>query len=427
MRLARLYLPLATLLVLVGVLFAACSSSDNKESATQQSNFAGMIKLGVMGDYTGSGATSIAPSLQRGMEVAIKEINDAGGVKVNGQAYSLTLASVVDSRSDSVATIAGTQTMADAGVIAAQVATSYDPQAYQQLKDKKVVMFGASPAVKVAMVNECGADQTCLSSKYTYFFGTNNDNRDIITGHIKMIISQYPQIKNVGFLGDDSILAKTLGDGVQIATQRLGLNFVGRQAAPAGTTDWSTFVTNLKTSSPDLVVTSTGAGFVEATRSSIQLNLAPYILTWLMTPAQVNLLADLGTTTIFGPDWRLPLFPQEGIVPPQYKDAAAKFGILTGGQVLHAGWAQTTYNFVYLLRQAIEKAGTTTDVAAISQALEGQIYTGPFGTIAEKNHLNAGPTGMLVASKAEYRIYTFPEYPSADKNVAPEVTYTQKR
>src|SRR5581483_1553105 len=142
----------------------------------------------------------------------------------------------------------------------------------------------------------------CLVSKYPYFFGTNNDNRDIITGHIKMITTLYPQIKNVAFLGDDSILAKTLGDGVQIAAQRLSLNFVGRQAAPVGTTDWSTFVTNLKTSNPDLVVTSTGAGFVEATRTAIQLNLAPYVLTWLMTPAQVALLGDLGTTALFGPD-----------------------------------------------------------------------------------------------------------------------------
>ncbi|HIT72234.1 MAG TPA: ABC transporter substrate-binding protein, partial [Candidatus Fimicola cottocaccae] len=72
---------------------AACGSSDNGTSGdTAQTSESGedTFLIGGLGPLTGS-AASYGTSVKQGAEIAIKEINDAGGVKVGDKTVKLAL------------------------------------------------------------------------------------------------------------------------------------------------------------------------------------------------------------------------------------------------------------------------------------------------------------------------------------------------
>lgn len=70
----------------------ACGGSDTDKTASNNTNAEGdnVFLIGAIGPLTGS-AADYGYSVKQGAEVAIKEINDAGGVKVGDETYTLAL------------------------------------------------------------------------------------------------------------------------------------------------------------------------------------------------------------------------------------------------------------------------------------------------------------------------------------------------
>ena len=63
--------------------------------------------------------------------------------------------------------------------------------------------------------------------------------------------------------------------------------------------------------------------------------------------------------------------------------------------------ASAYFDFTHLLTQAMERAGTVSDRAAIAKAMEGVSYTGPFGRsqpAAMAEPMTIEPSGSAAAS-----------------------------
>ncbi|HXG36808.1 MAG TPA: ABC transporter substrate-binding protein, partial [Dehalococcoidia bacterium] len=340
------------LIALLGTLLGLAACGDDEESGATATpgggsptgQFAGTIKIGSIVDKSGvAGGSPIALSYEPGMQAAIKKINDAGGVKVQGQSYRLELISR-DARSDPVAGVALAQEMLQQKVIAVNPSTFiWFDQAYQQLKDSVITFMNLPQGLNLLQFE--GA------SKHPLLFSSIELAVPIIVGWHAQIKGLFPNVQRIGYLAQDDPLARGVEVGLQATAQQLGMQFVGAQYGPVGTSDWSTQITNLRAQRPDLVYVLAGPNTAQAAKQAIEQNLAPYLELPGARPEDVKLLGDLKDKTIISLDWRQPFY--RNATPPDFKAAVDSLGTLQG-QNLQYGFAISYHDFVYLLKQAIE-------------------------------------------------------------------------
>jgi ABC-type branched-subunit amino acid transport system substrate-binding protein len=133
-------------------------------------------------------------------------------------------------------------------------------------------------------------------------------------------------------------------------------------------------LTTAKSKSPDLLIAlQSPEQAVTILRQADQLGVAEYGLNDTLTPDQVT--GSLRNLTVIIPNFS-PTFSKQATIP-DYKPDELFHGEDPQGP---PGAAIVMYYSYQVLAQAIEKAGTTTDTAAIAKALPGQTYDGPFGS-----------------------------------------------
>lgn len=395
-------------LLMAVVIVAACSSGDDKGTAQPgEEQFVGTIRIGAVLDLSGPvGSNPLGLSQVRGAERAVEDINAAGGVQVGGQRYRLEFLKF-DSRSDGVAANAAAQEAIQRGVIALAVATCpYFNQVYGQFRVAGILTWTVCPPG----LNLIDPDTRFYEGveKNPFLFAAIDFAEPIIIGWIKQIYKLNPDIKRISFLLDDGPLGRGMAPAVEKAAGELGLEFVGGVHYPVGTTDYSTYITNVRGRRPDLVYAGTGGGAaVELPVQAVKLNIAPFLIVAGMRPADLTPIGDLGNTTIVMTDWRLPYHKE--VAPREYLQKVEKLGVLETGFPVQVGFAVAYYDFVQLLAKAIEKAGTAKDPAAIAKALPGLSVESYLGgqTVILQDHSTRGSMGNVIVTKDKFTVYIY--------------------
>jgi branched-chain amino acid transport system substrate-binding protein len=232
--------------MLVGVL-AGCNSdeggsSDNGGSGGSSSS-GDTIKIG--GNLELSGAVaSYGSSINDGAELAIKEINDAGGI--NGKQIEYI---VKDNKSESSeATSVAINLVTQEGVVAMVApATSGNTQATVQIaNDNKVPIVTGSGTNELITVNEDGsvneyAFRTCFIDPFQGIVAAN-----FATDELKA--------KNVAIYTDSSSdYAKGLAAAFKAQLEENGGKVVKEEAYVADDVDFKSTLTNLKGANPDFI------------------------------------------------------------------------------------------------------------------------------------------------------------------------------
>lgn len=389
--------------LLAALALAAACSDDNKEGngTTVPGGFDGTIKIGQILDRTGAaGGSPITLSFPLGLEKAIKDINAAGGAKVGGKSYKLELIAL-DSKTDPTVVVADTQQLLDAGVIAVDLSTApFFQQAYQILKPANKIVFTVGPQ-GLDLMERLPNDNPLLSSPIELA-------TPIIIGWGKQMQTINPNVgKRIGYLAQDDPLGRAMEEPNRKTAAEIGGTFVGAIYFPLGTTDFSTFVTNMKAMRPDIIYTYGGASLLELTISALQLDAAPTLEIPGFLPALFPLLPPLGTHTIYAVDWRLPF--TTGLVPAQYKDAVDSLGQIQGGLPRQTGFAIAYHDYVYLLIEAMKKANSVTDTKAIAAAMPGTTYDGPYGKVTMlPDRSTRGTMGMIQVTTAGFKVFVYP-------------------
>jgi len=398
------------LLAAVALGMAACGDEGEEEPVAET---APPIKIGVVYDASGAVTSPLGLSYVKGAEIAIDDINAQGGIKVGGQTYRLEYVKV-DSRSDPVAAIAGAQQLLQDRVVAVAVGTcAFAPQVYAQIKPTaNTFVWTVCPPLLNLLDKNVPAFYEGLE-KNPLLFSAVDFTLPIIKGWLAQITAIHPDIKKVSFLLDNGPLGRALVPTLEIASKDLGLEFVGGDQYPLGTTDFSTYATNVKARNPDIVYMTSGTVAFDVPVAAVELDIAPYIIVSGLRPSDVPSLGDFGDMVVIATDFRLPY--HKGIEPPEYTDEVAKFGELPGGLPLQIGFAVAWYDFIQLLAQAMEKAGTVTDADAIAQAFVGQSRESIMGgkVTVDPDHATRGSMGNFEVTRDKFTVYIYTDATSS--------------
>jgi branched-chain amino acid transport system substrate-binding protein len=226
--------------LLLGTL-TACGSKD--EGSNDSSSSGDTIKIGLNLELSGNVA-SYGSGIAAGAELAIKEINDAGGI--DGKKIE---AVKIDNKSDAAEATSAALKLATQEKVVAQIgsATSGNTVASVQVATQnKMPIISPSGTSETVTVNDDGsvndyAFRTCFIDPFQGQVAANFASNDL-------------KAKNVAIFSDSSSdYAKGLADAFKKQIEANGGKVVAEESYVAKDTDFKSTLTRLKSKNPDFI------------------------------------------------------------------------------------------------------------------------------------------------------------------------------
>jgi branched-chain amino acid transport system substrate-binding protein len=321
------------------------------------------IKIGAAEALTGNAAQYGAP-IRRGFELALGEINGAGGI--NGQKIELVIEDEQGKKEEAINVfkklIFQDKVLMLFGPTLSNSAQASDPVA----QSAKVVVFGTSNT----------ADG--ITSIGNYVFRNSVTEADILPVTLRMA-SQKTGLKKVAVLyGNDDIFTKSGYDNFKKALRDLKIPVTTTETFAKGDVDFKPQLTKIKASNPDAVVLSAlvaeGAPMmVQARQLGITL---PFIGgNGMNSPRVFELAKDSSDNLWVGSPWSVE------------NPAAENKRFISAYQKAHATlpdqFAAQAYDAMYIVAQALKKIKITgkleADRKSLRDALPGIQWTGATG------------------------------------------------
>jgi branched-chain amino acid transport system substrate-binding protein len=359
---------------------AACSSSGGTSSSGGGS---GTVKIGAVFDLTGN-LSQFGTASQTAVKMAISKLNGAGGFKVNGKTYKLSL-EVIDGKSDVTATLA-----------AARKLTS----------DHVSAIFG--PDTDLTSIQTIGL---LASSKTIEFMGGSADQPLLKTGHplqfnILPLNAEYeaniiPLLKDEGVTSGKVMLVypnDQIGQGV-LPTYKPILEDHGYTIEPllfpSDTTDFASVVTRIKSENPAAVIEGYATPFeLPLTKAMVTQDLNVPLIGVSNAPSAVPLAIAQQTGKPFPMKWGSLLADENLIQPtsPGMTALRAEYTKFTGSapDTASAQYTDWFYDAVGLLAQSMTQANSVTDVSAIAAKINAAHYVGAESWSFQDHHLVRG-------------------------------------
>lgn len=321
------------------------------------------IKIGVAAALTGNAAQYGVP-IRKGFELAVREINDSGGVDGNG--LGLVIEDEQGKKEEAINTfrklIFQDKVLMLFGPTLSNSAQASDPVA----QAAKTVVFGTSNT----------ADG--ITSVGDYVFRNSVTERDILPVTLK-IAAQRTGLKKVAvFYGNDDIFTKSGYDNFKKALHDLKIPVTATETFAKGDVGFKPQLTKIKASDPDAIVLSAlvaeGAPImVQARQLGIEL---PFIGGNGMNSPRVFELAKNSSDDLWvGSPWSV-----ESPTPENKRFIAAYQKTY---QAMPDQFAAQAYDAMYIAAQALKKVKFTgkleADRKALRDALPATQWTGATG------------------------------------------------
>lgn len=378
------YVPSIALLLVLILALVGCSSSKQQTTGDQQTKAVPEVKIGMPYPLTGVVAEQGNNSV-RGIKLAMKEINDAGGIKALGGAK------LVPVEGDT-----GSSDPAMAASVTRRLVTNDKVVALLGCYASNMTMQASTEAEKgqVPMLSESFTDQ--LSERgYKYYFqlpAKNSQFGQKTVDYVFMVLEKEGiKVNSVALASSNDAAVKGQSDAVKKEVESRNCKVSLDEHWPPGSlTDATALVTKIKNANPDVIIGgSLGAGdlavFLRTLRASgIK---APFFNTaggQFVEPSFGESMKQYADGSFGLAAWNHTL-PYKGL-----EDMVKKFTAAYG--VWPSQEAGEAYIMTYILKDAIEKAGKA-DPKAIRDALAGyQSNTGPAAWMTGGG-VKFGPTG----------------------------------
>lgn len=327
-----------------------------------------------------SGANSVvAPSVVQASELAVYEINAAGGIL--GKKVVLEVA-------DDASGAAGAQ-------------KAYDLLIFKKKVDAIVAMeTSAARNAGLPIVN-----RGKIPYIYTSFYEGHSCNPYIYINawvpeqQVAPIVDYFNKLKAKTFflIGSDYAFGRGMLAFTKAYIEKSGGKVVGDEYAPMDATDWTAVLAKVRSANPDAIITSTAGGAPNVTLTK-QLRAAG------LKTLYGNLAVDEGTAKNMGAD-------AEGIyIAGSYFtniDTTANKKFIASAENMFGKDLRTPnelsvpqYEAIFAYKAAVEKAGTT-DAAKVVPALAEVSVEGPRGSIAISKQRHAPLTMYLGQVRAD--------------------------
>jgi len=351
----------------------------------------GPIVIGVPVGLSGANSV-VAPSVVQEAQLAVDEINAAGGVL--GRKLALEVA-------DDASGAAGAQ-------------KAFDSLIYQKKVDVLISM--ETSAARNAGLPAVGKGKTPYI--YTSFYEGHSCNKYLYVDawvpeqQVPPIVDNFKAkgAKTYFLIGSDYAFGRGMLGFTRGYVEKTGGKVLGEEYLPMDGADWTPIISKLKEAKPDALVTSTAGGAPNVTLTK-QMRAAGIDIPY------ANLAVDEGTAKSMGPDATgiyLSASYVTGIDSPENKkflEAAQKrFGaeLKTPNDL-----SVPEYEAVYLYKAAVEKAGTT-EASKVIEALPTVSFTGPRGAIQMTKQHHAPLTMYLGQVQADGSVKVAAKFDNVD-------------
>lgn len=316
------------------------------------------VKIGVVAAESGS-FVSAGHTLPAGVSLAVKEINDAGGVKVGDKTYQIELIKR-DDRTDVGTAVAATQELVrDVGVKAIFGSESHDfTLAMAKItQPAKVLHFAGNSTLDTVLtdanVAAGGADHYLFQSEPREFERSGSTARGVLD-LLKPLVS-HPIKTSVIIAGNDAT-GQFLSSYYIKALKAEGQTVPDIIFYPPDTTDFSPFLTRAKGLGADVIhFWYNGDSTLAAIPQAVELGAAPAYFMFGVDPGiwkERALQADVPVTMSCVPIcWGESSNPKAKAYFTKYFAAGAPKGVTSSVSLLY-------YDYVKMLAEAWTKAGS---------------------------------------------------------------------
>jgi branched-chain amino acid transport system substrate-binding protein len=273
-RSRTLWLALAGLTSLVTL--AACSNSSSSDSASATSgtggSSAGTYTIGVTIPLTGS-AASFGVEAEGGMNIALNQINKAGGINghklaLNFQDDQLIPATAVTDMQDLAGDSIGVVLTGGSSIVSAEL-----PVAAQH---------------NILLVNVAAQDDIFLSNPHYFtFIPTNN----MELGQLAKLVYQQRGLKKVAVIHSDDDYGASASAAFISNYKALGGTITDEEQHPEGATNYSTYLIKIRASNPQglVILSNTGEiGHIIAQSRQLGLNVPLFGADSALSPGDIQ-------------------------------------------------------------------------------------------------------------------------------------------
>jgi ABC-type branched-subunit amino acid transport system substrate-binding protein len=396
MKKKRLFILVGSMLAIPLIALCLIASRAPKEKAApgeevKTFHFGNLVAL------TGNMAALCVPA-SKGVELAVEEVNEAGGLVVGGQRYMIKL-HTYDGRWDPKTEVAGAIKLVNEGCKIIHWMGGAGIAAQEHTEPAKVIM--AAWGFPWEWVRE--------GIKYTFIW----DN----TGSCMMLYPNliggpgedtlFTNVRTVALLTENSVMAISIREKMRPAIEQRGIKIVFDEILEMGTTDFSTTIAKIKKANPDLVVLNQfSADSINFYPQAAGVGYTPWVLNMdaiISRSAEAKRLAGSAANGVVeymftippgeeAPDW---LYKGLGIDKAKLDHFSEvfpeKYGMENFTLASVAGYSFANAMFFHL-----QQAGTAEDMDAVAASLESDIvYNGAMcGWSFGKDHMYTMRYGM---------------------------------
>jgi ABC-type branched-subunit amino acid transport system substrate-binding protein len=341
-----------TSLIIVGLMLALAPTACQGAAETS-----GPIKIGIIADLTGP-FTTYGTSLSRSAQLAINEVNAAGGI--DGRQVEVI---IEDIQTDVAATVDKARKLVQSDnvdLVMGPIGSDANDAAYAE-----VVESGG----KLLFYTETYEGGKCNNLYFSFGAVPAQQIRPLIP------ILQDAYGPNAMLFGADYVWPRRSFEIAKPIIAENGGAVVSELYLPLIADDFSELVQEVRDNQPDYIFSlypAVWGAALKALDDAALLDTVGVGTIFLGDPDYAG-IADLAE----GSYTALPFFTAAPGVQPFLDSYAATFG---AGQIPSGGEGVGAYDAVWLYKQAVEQAGST-DPAAVAAAMVGQTYEGPTGTV----------------------------------------------
>ncbi|MCO6048757.1 ABC transporter substrate-binding protein [Mesorhizobium sp. RP14(2022)] len=327
--------------------------------------FADTIKIGLLAPLTGPAAAD-GQEYQRGAQMAIDEINAAGGF--NGNTFELVVGDVKDQSAGNV-TSAVERLLGDPDVhfITTGYASLTNFEIDNMAEAEMPYILSATSQQTRDIIAPEPEKYGCCWSMTPSFDAYNTD----VTFFVEKLAKEgkIPQgSKKVAIVSSDNAYSKTISEGMKKTFAEHGWTITVDEIVPFGeVTDWRSILAKVRADVPDVVINTdylpgNSASFLnqfmeQPTKSLVFLQYAPSVPEFVeLTKANSNGIVY----NLLGGPLTTPKNPRAAEVSDKFK---AKYGTESGTYGL------ALYETVHVYFDALKKAGDASDHAAVMKAI----------------------------------------------------------
>ena len=344
-----------------------------------------ILKIGAPLPLTGG----LAPDglrMKSGYDLWAKTQNEAGGIKAGPDTYKVEI-SYSDYQSNTPRAVQSAELMITEGKVDAIFAPfgSGATKAVSAVTEKYGVPLIAAQAAS-AQVYDQG---------FKYLFGMYSQNNTVTRPLIDLLIAKNPDIKRIAVLERNDLFPLSIAEELIKYAKEKGFEIVSEQKFPIGTVDFSSALTQIRSSNPDLIyVTGYTNDNIQIRKQMEEQGVTAQLVAMLVGPTTPEFVAGTGKLA-------------ENVVTASWWDVATKFkgedvfGSAENFEQLFRKNNDNTYpdysvaaaaSCGAVLALAINKAGTVDKVKVRDQLASMDVPTF-YGRV------KFGPTGQIISLK----------------------------